>query len=411
MQKKIIALAVAGLASTAAFAQSSNVTVYGRANMGLDTYGASGAANGGGSNLNTRTRVFDSGSRLGFRGTEDLGGGMKAGFTIEAGVNMDNAGATGAGNFGQNGAATNGSSGGIASRDSWLSIGGNWGEVRTGRISLFWGDGALNQTAANYVNGGVTLTTGVGTGLVTGPTNRTNNVLAYVSPNFSGFSAMLGYVASAEGHGAANAAAGTAANANNKTNAAGWSTRFNYANGPFTALADYTALTAQDTEAVTGINKNIGMKLGLGYSYAPGSQVAFIWSQLRNNNITAAVGTIANAGDDLRQSAWTLNWEHTMGNTQLLGQYARASNASGMTGATTGSSDIRQWMLGAKYNLSKRTGMYVTYNRIQNAELAFSDYAGGGYTSSQNAAGAGTLGVQQRGADPTVIAVGVMHNF
>jgi predicted porin len=326
-------------------------------------------------------------------------------------VNIDNAGATGAGNFGQNGTATNGSSGGIASRDSWLSIGGNWGEIRTGRISLFWGDGALNQTAANYVNAGVTLSSGVGTGLVTGPTNRTNNVIAYVSPTFSGLNAVVGYVAAAEGHGAAAAAAGTAANATNKTNAQGWSTRINYANGPFTALFDYTAVTAQDVDAATGIAKNIGTKMGLGYKYAEGSQIAVIWSQLKNNNIGAAIGTIAIAGDDLKQNAWTVNWEHTMGNTQLLAQYARAANASGMSGVTTGSSDVRQWMFGAKYNLSKRTGVYATYNRIQNAELAFADYAGGGYTSSQNAAGAGTLGVQQRGADPSVFAVGVMHNF
>jgi predicted porin len=82
MQKKIIALAVAGLVSGAAFAQS-NVTIYGIADVGLDI------ANSG---YGTQTRIQSgqsAGSRIGFKGEEALGNGLKAEFVLESGVNLD----------------------------------------------------------------------------------------------------------------------------------------------------------------------------------------------------------------------------------------------------------------------------------------------------------------------------------
>lgn len=167
MQKKLIALAVAGL-STAAFAQS-NVTVYGRANLGFDSYSATGSAAGAAQDYKGRTRVFDNGSRIGFRGEENLGNGLKASFVIESGVNIDSGT-----NTGQGGQAST-SVGTLGTRSSWLALGGNWGEVRLGRQDLYWGDGVLNQTSANYINTATTLSSGVGSGIVGGPTNRTSN--------------------------------------------------------------------------------------------------------------------------------------------------------------------------------------------------------------------------------------------
>jgi len=86
MQKKIIALAIAGLASTAAFAQS-NVTIYGRVDAGfVNTNGNSG----GQSNADSRNQLasgVQSGSRIVFKGAEDLGNGLKAIFETEFGIN------------------------------------------------------------------------------------------------------------------------------------------------------------------------------------------------------------------------------------------------------------------------------------------------------------------------------------
>ena len=86
MQKKLIALAVAGLASGAAFAQT-NVTMYGVADAGY-VYSSGDAARGP-LGINTGSNEFSgiisgilSGSRLGFRGEEALGNGRKAVFRL-----------------------------------------------------------------------------------------------------------------------------------------------------------------------------------------------------------------------------------------------------------------------------------------------------------------------------------------
>lgn len=392
MQKKIIALAVAGLMSGAAFAQS-NVQIYGRVNMGVDTYKATGSVAGAAGDYKNRSRLFDQGSRLGFRGTEDLGNGMKAGFVMEAGVNMDQGGGNG-----QSGAA-NASTGSLASRSSWLSLSGGFGEVRAGRQDVYWGDGTLNQFNANFINMSTPFTAG-SHGMVNGPTARTSNALLYITPNFSGLTAAVGYVFAAE----------TAA-VNTETNAKGVTVRVNYSNGPITALFDNTVVTAQDLAAVTGVAKNTGTKLGAGYSYAPGSQFAVIWNRHKNDNISAATSALhagfSGGGDDLKQTGVTLVWEHTMGNTQLLGQYGRTGSVSGNTGAVTGDTKSKAWMLGARYNISKRTSFYGTYNNLKNGDMAWADYSAAGYS----AAAGGALASGNRGADIKMMAVGMMHNF
>src|SRR5574343_978134 len=88
MQKKIIALALAGLASTAAFAQS-NVTIYGRMDLGaVYRDGNSGGVNGVAGQYEFASGV-GSGSRIGFKGVEDLGNGLKAVFQSEFGIGID----------------------------------------------------------------------------------------------------------------------------------------------------------------------------------------------------------------------------------------------------------------------------------------------------------------------------------
>ena len=80
MQKKLIALAIAGLASSAAFAQT-NVTVYGLVDMGVINVKADGRSSGW-----KIDNGLSAGSRLGFKGEEALGNGLKAVFTLETGA-------------------------------------------------------------------------------------------------------------------------------------------------------------------------------------------------------------------------------------------------------------------------------------------------------------------------------------
>jgi len=70
-----------------------------------------------------------------------------------------------------------------------------------------------------------------------------------------------------------------------------------------------------------------------------------------------------------------------------------------------GATDAQGFTLAAKYFLSKRTGVYASFNQIKNKENAFYDISNGGSSSVASTA------VANRGFDPRIMAVGVMHNF
>jgi predicted porin len=185
MKKSLIALAVLA-ASGAAMAQSS-VTLYGVADAGV-TY-LNGADNWSGVTSGNNLT-----SRLGFRGVEDLGGGLKANFVLEGGFNLDN----GDGASGYAGAKAG--EGFQFKRRSTVGLSGGFGEVRMGRELT----AAYNATARYDVFGSV----GIGQsrlwadgGVVDASANATavttnqriSNALTYVSPDFSGFKFGLNY--------------------------------------------------------------------------------------------------------------------------------------------------------------------------------------------------------------------------
>ena len=389
MQKKLLALAVAGALVPAAAMAQSTVEIYGRANLSIDKWKATGSQAGTAADFKSRTRIVDSGSRLGFRVNEGLGGGMRAFVVMETGVNIDNGNQTG-----QSG-ATNTSSGTWASRDSYVGVGGGWGDVRLGRQSVWWANGVIAQTGANYIN---TAADGVinDPGLLAIPSARTSNVISYNTPTFSGFNASLSYSPGSE-------AAAAGANAD----ASLWGLTGRYTSGPIRAQFDWArnksaSPATGDRPAITGI------KAGLGWAYAPGSQVSGIIGRLTNDNIAVVTigGVVAiPAGTDLKQNFWLLNWEHMIGPWQLLAQYYQNGKVKGID--DNSDTQAKAYTLAAKYYLSKRTGVYASYNVVKNEQDSFADMSGGGFSS----AGATGIPITSIGADIKVWGVGVMHNF
>jgi predicted porin len=161
MKKIVITLAVLGAAAGAAQAQST-VVIYGA----LDSYVETGR-NG----QSTMTRVQNGGaapSRIGFRGVEDLGGGTKAIFSLETGINVDD------------GTAAQG--GLLFGRQAYVGLSGNFGTITAGRqytpffmTNLLYtlGGGMGWGNAANY--------------FLEPPSARANNALQYATPNINGF--------------------------------------------------------------------------------------------------------------------------------------------------------------------------------------------------------------------------------
>jgi predicted porin len=158
MKKSLIALAVLA-ASGAAMAQST-VTIYGVADAVIHKdKGVSATMTSGGV----------SGSRLGFKGSEDLGGGLKATFKLEQGVKLIDGSSTG------------------FNRESTVGLAGGFGEVRIGRMSTAFDEFA---GVTNPVFDSVLSPTNVFVGY---KTDRINQGIYYASPSFGGFSAAASY--------------------------------------------------------------------------------------------------------------------------------------------------------------------------------------------------------------------------
>jgi predicted porin len=186
MQKKIIALAVAGLASTAAFAQT-NVTVYGVADAAFVYTGTNG-----GNRANTAPEQHGrdnfaissgglSGSRLGFKGTEDLGNGLKAIFVLEYALTLDVNTGVGAG--------------AAAARQQYVGLSTKAGDVTLGRqyapgyyitpMDALATSPALSPVLAAQTYTGAT---------INGATaSRWNNAVNYKTANYGGFTAQAIY--------------------------------------------------------------------------------------------------------------------------------------------------------------------------------------------------------------------------
>ncbi len=169
MNKKLIVLAIAGATfAPAVMAQSANpVTLYGRIWVMANSLKASGSA----TPLATRTTVADNSSLIGFRGTEDLGGGLKAFFQLESGTPPDAGGGT------------------FASRNSGVGLTGGFGTILLGQ----W-DSPMKLSAIFVDPFGQNTIGGQTTVINTGSFNRReSNMIQYWTPTMSGFSARFMY--------------------------------------------------------------------------------------------------------------------------------------------------------------------------------------------------------------------------
>jgi predicted porin len=394
----VLAAAVCGLLATSgAIAQTSSVQLYGRANLGFDHYEAKGARDqgatpGGQIDYEGRFRVFDNSSRVGLRGTEDLGNGLKAIFQIETGVNVDSGS-----NNGQGG-QSNGSTGFWASRDSYVGLDSNFGRVTFGRQSIYYSNGVNAQFAANYINTEVPWTDGRAFGRVRVPASRQSNVVMYTSPTFAGLNASLYY--------SPNAQEAVQNNVTSDTDGQIWGATARGTWGPFYGQFDYVSNKGNSPMA-GGVRSDISAyKLGASWGYMPGARIGLIGTLAYDNQPLGLT-----AGDEVNQWGWTINWEHTFGNFQVMAQYGQLGNLKDCDSDATpgnvscGDSGARGYMAGLRYLMSKRTWVYASYNGTSNKSNQFADYTNAGYTS------AGSPTLFPYGADPQVWALGIQHNF
>ncbi|PKO55107.1 MAG: porin [Betaproteobacteria bacterium HGW-Betaproteobacteria-13] len=322
MQKKLIALAVAGLMSAPAFAQS-NVTVYGLFDIGLAHY--SDSAVSGKANRTGIDQGFLNGSRLGFKGVEDLGNGLKASFLYEFNVGTDYGGDVGGG------------------RQTVLALSGNFGTLALGRMytpqfNLYY---EVDPFGAGSV-GNVANLSRVQT--------RLDNVVAYVTPSFSGFNVTAAYTMNGR-HPTTSAAVDEVDNDNGIRV---WAISPAYKNGPLYVGLNYHVATVKATGAS---DFDAQKRLDIGASYDFG--VVKLSGTYGVDKAETAV-----AGVDNEAKYWMLGVSAPVGVGKVMASYNSYKDEDGLKG------DADMWAVGYEHPLSKRTKVYAIYAAIDNDDTA-----------------------------------------
>jgi predicted porin len=366
--KKILAVAIATAFAAPAFAATSNVDIYGSINLSVENVDT-GVANGDFTRMVTNNNSF-----LGFKGSEDLGGGLKAVWQLEQNVNFDGnqSNATDAGNT-------------FGTRNTFLGLAGGFGTVlagvhdtpykmATGPLDIFVG--TLGDYNAVFGSAGATANSGLFD-------LRTANTIAYVSPSFGGFDVKAAYVMGLEGTPVAPA-----------TESDAYSLSGTYKNGPLFATLAYekhndVGTVACNVGAVclgSGTNDRDSWKAGVGYKFGS-LKLGAVYESMD--------GDVAIAATNVEHKSWMLNAAYGIGAITLKASYTDAGDVANV--ASTGA---KMYAVGADYALSKRTLVQATYAQINNDSAGMWGLGQG----PRVAAGAA-------GADPDGFSLGVKHTF
>jgi predicted porin len=303
MKKALVLSAIAATLAAPAFAQSS-VTLYGRLNLGIESQKIGNTTDKG---------VFDNASRFGFKGVEDLGGGLKAGFQLESGFN----------------AATGKAAGTFWGRQSEANLAGNFGMIRMGRFTS-----EAYFASADYVS------------MHNHDTGDSNDFL-FADANGWNSSAKVAYRTPAMGGLTAELAVQNAtANGANPV-ARGYDFATNYDGGPLHLGLGYTKHDAAKALEVRGLYELGAFTFG-GYVQRA-TDIAF------DNNQGLEVSGLGS------RTTLRLSGMYTVGATELHLNVGKAGN----TGSVS-DSGATQYTLGVNQNLSKRTKLFGYYTKTNN---------------------------------------------
>jgi predicted porin len=395
MNKKLVALAVAGAFALplAAQAQTANVTLYGRLNMDLE-FVKGKQADGSDPTVN---RISSNSSRLGVRGTESLGGGLNAIFQIESDIKGDTGGSV------------------TANRETFVGLQGSWGKATVGKFLMPQDDlhpifgntptltTSILATAALWAQG----PQGKGSG---GFDARTGNNLRYDSPNFSGFTTAWQY-STRDSSGVADATdAGDNGNHTSElrhANVTGGNLIYN--NGPLVA-----GIAFERNNKVRGPDLNdTDFTIAGAYDFGTimqgfGLRLAAVYEKTKYETPTG----------DLKRDFWGVSGVIPVGGGKVYLFYGRAGEGKGgaADGTTVGGlvkgpdTKSDQWELSYSYSLSPRTLLYTGYTRLNNACNAKYSFNINAYTINTNHSVSSPDGSPCNGK-PGGLVFGIVHFF
>uniref|UniRef100_B1XSW1 Porin Gram-negative type n=1 Tax=Polynucleobacter necessarius subsp. necessarius (strain STIR1) TaxID=452638 RepID=B1XSW1_POLNS len=414
MKKSLLAVAAIGAFASAAQAQSS-VTVYGILDVGYVGYNTR-VANGTVVNKttgNSFSTSAESTSRLGFKGTEDLGGGNSAFFTVELGLTPN----------GQQAVNT----AGTQNRQAFVGLKRNGvGQFALGTqyttvhsAVAVTDPGNANNIAGNLVYPAITEGTG-STENSTGAayTVRTNNQLSLNSATFAGFQANGMLVMNNKNQNETITVAGnTTTSTSGLNNQNGWGLGLNYTLNKFYATANYQALTSKQSTQTTVANATtwstfipVGSPAAgyAGGSFAPGTNVQdnqWYVAATYDFGILKAYAQYINRKVSAQQtnSYYLSRSAEQIGVRSFITPTVEAWASGGLgryTGFGSNAANLTAWQIGSNYWLSKRTNLYAIY----------------GMTGTSNVSTPTTIGGSAANINPVSTnvsnyAVGVRHTF
>lgn len=368
MNKNILAIAIAAaVAAPSAFAAA---TVYGQAHMAViqqsDIAGAGGASA-------SQTNVASNSSRLGIKGSEDLGAGLKAVYQMEFTVGMD----------GETGSNTNNTAGFNGLRNTFVGLGGGFGTVLLGKH-----DSPIKMVGRKYdvfgdqMGNSRNLTNGNGA-IGRAVDGRHNNVIAYQSPTFNGFSALVALV---PGGGVDDTAVNEPfSNTPNKQNA--WSVMADYKAKAFGVSLGHIA-----ADNVTAGNNFAATRLGAEYTMGALKVVGLYQTADFSAANTRAMNSYGLGAAYKVTTAGTIK-----------GQYFIAENSAN---AGAAKNDADMITVGYDHAMSKNTTAYFNYAMVNNKGAAAA------YTTSMGNSGVGdNVSAVAGGKDNSAFSVGVIHKF
>jgi len=302
MKSKFVLAAVAALVAGGAQAQATT-EIYGRINLSAERQKVNG---------DTDTGIYDNSSRIGFRGHEDLGGGLKVGFVLEHGFNAD----TGAASTSSNAV------GAFWGRESTLSISGGFGTFRFGNMPA----SEAYFATADYVSMH-NHDTGSSADALYGfvAVGQLTSTIAYTSPTVNGLRLDVQY-----------------------------GMKEDVRDAPLSMAVSYDAGA---------------LHLGLGYEDFDGNKSTALRALYEMGDITVG-GYYEKGSGDTRYNNFRVSGMYTMGASEFHLNYGKRGDTNDIDGT-----DADQFTAGYNYNLSKRTKLYGFYTKLSVGSADFSSYA------------------------------------
>jgi predicted porin len=305
-----------------------------------------------------------SASRIGFKGSEDLGGGLSAFFTLETGVKIDTGEVDAAGT--------------IFNRQAFVGLKGGAGQVALGRQYTPWHTAlaAVDPFGTGYAGSSKALFPDNGSNV------RTSNTITYKSPKVNGFDGELAYAFGEQPDFSTGRQFGGAVG---------------YANGPLALRAAYNSKNTDTTATATApfVSRSLGRNTLLTAAWQlPVASLRFAYGIDKGFN-AATLGNSNNPYGGVKPTPSTDGRSVLLGVSAPIGPGTLMASVMHKDDRTSFNQDANAWGIGYLYALSKRTGLYAAYGHIDNKN-------GAGYTVANNT---------ESGTGNTGYNLGIRHVF